>query len=130
MTGWLTDPPTPGGIELEDEAVLALPAEGDKATLKHHDMESDEVAAHIEAGKAVDKLRVTWMDKISATIESDLALKRIKFSDIVAEQAAEIEGDDSASRFDADLSIMTAELGECISYLIKAFGGIQGPENA
>jgi recombination associated protein RdgC len=48
----------------------------------------------------------------------------------VQEQASEIEGDDVATRFDADFSIMTLELSAFVSALIEAFGGAEEIEQA
>lgn len=132
MTHWLQHQSEPYGIEIEGDAVLALPAEGgaEKATLKNHDLHSQEVTAHLDAHKQVERLRVNWQNKISATIGADMTIKSIKFSDIIAEKIADINADNQAERFDADTAIMTAELGGFIADLVTAFGGYQTEQEA
>ncbi|MCW8917175.1 MAG: recombination-associated protein RdgC [Magnetovibrio sp.] len=132
MTHWLLHQSEPYGIEIEGDAVLSLPAEGgtEKATLKNHDLHSQEVAGHLEAHKQVERLRINWQNKISATIDADMTIKSIRFSDIIAEKIADINADDHAERFAADAAIMTDELGELLADLVSAFGGYQVEQEA
>lgn len=132
MTHWLLHQSEPYGIEIEGDAVLSLPAEGgtEKATLKNHDLHSQEVAGHLEAHKQVERLRINWQNKITATIGTDMAIKSIKFSDIIAEKIADINADNQAERFAADAAIMTAEVGGFIADLVTAFGGYQVEQEA
>ena len=58
-------------------------------------------------------------------IGEELALKRIKFSDVLQEQNDHIEADDFAAKFDADFILMTGEIKQLIPTIIDIFGGGQ-----
>jgi recombination associated protein RdgC len=66
---------------------------------------------------------ITWQDKIECVIDDKLSIKRLKFSELVHEQADNSQGDDAAAQFDADFAIMSSEFKDFISDLIQAFGG-------
>ena len=57
-------------------------------------------------------------------LADDLSIKRLKFLDVILEEAAESEADDAASRFDVDFSLMGLELRRFISRLVATFGGV------
>ncbi len=125
MTGWLQTGVEPASFSLAYDATLSRSLEGgtEKATLKNQELDTEEVEAHLHAGKQVESLRLNWMDKIAATIHSDLVIKRIKFSDIVAERISDIHADTEAARIDDRLCIMSEELGEFITDLVSTFDG-------
>jgi recombination associated protein RdgC len=47
----------------------------------------------------------------------------LRFSDLVQEQADEVEAEDVATRFDVDFSIMSLELSAFLESLMNALGG-------
>jgi recombination associated protein RdgC len=51
------------------------------------------------------------------------AIKRLKFLDVIQDEAAQSEAEDEATRFDLDFSLMTLELARFIPRLLEVFGG-------
>lgn len=126
MTGWLENSDLlPHDINIEDECELHAPEdEGGIIRCKRHDLDTDEIQNHLDAGKQVTKLAVNWADRIAFVLDENLAIKRLKFLDLVQDQVADVETNSEAERFDADFSIMSLELSRFIPRLLEVFGGI------
>jgi len=82
-----------------------------------------EIKNHLDTGKEVIKLAVSWADRLSFIIDENLSVKRLRFLDLIQDQVADIETDDEAAQFDVDFSIMSAELSSFLPRLIELFGG-------
>jgi len=121
MTRWLMDDKTwPEGFTLEDECELQA-GEGAEGTVrcKYIDVSSDEVRAHVASGRRVKKLAMNWREHLSFVLQEDLSIKRMRFDSAIVDEAGE-SADDEASRFDADFSLMVAELIAFIPDLLAA----------
>ena len=91
--------------------------------VRNQELEADEIASHLKAGKRVTQLALVWREAIRFVIDQDLALKRVRFEDQVQEQA---EGaDDEISQFDQDFAIMTIQLAQLLGELVEHMGGVQ-----
>src|SRR5690606_42097514 len=73
--------------------------------------------------KRVVKLALNWEEKISFVIAEDLTLKRLRFGDVLQEQAQDSGAEDAAARFDADFAILSMELSRLLPQILEAFGG-------
>ena len=125
MTRWL-ESGIPFPFITADECELKEPVDnGGIIRGRKLDLTSDEVTSHLEAGKQVTKLGVEWNERISCLLCDDLSIKRLRFLDLVMEEAADVDVDDSAARFDADFTLMAAELSDFIPAVIEAFGGLE-----
>ncbi len=126
MTYWLfNNIDVPDDITIEDECELKSPEDdGGIVRCKHHDLQVDEVTNHLEAGKQVTKLALNWAGRLSFVLDENLAVKRLKFLDLIQDQVADIETNSEAEQFDADFSIMSLELENFIPRLVELFGGI------
>ncbi|WP_394753475.1 recombination-associated protein RdgC [Crenothrix sp.] len=124
MTEWLTTEQFPDDINIEDECELRSPEEeGGSIRCKRHNLFVPEIKNHLDTGKEVIKLAISWDQRISFVIDDILSIKRLKFLDMVQDQVAESSADDAAARFDADFSIMSAELANFLPRLLELFGG-------
>jgi recombination associated protein RdgC len=56
-------------------------------------------------------------------LDETLSIKKLRFLDVVQEEAAEVETLDAVERFDADFAIMSLELGHFLPRLAELFGG-------
>jgi recombination associated protein RdgC len=122
MTQWLIDNTSPKDILIEDECELRSPEEeGSIIRCKRHDLALPEIKNHLDSGKQVIKLAMSWAESISFVLDESLAVKRLKFLDLIQEQAADIEAFDEVEQFDADFSIMTAELALFLPRLLELF---------
>nr|WP_217706506.1 recombination-associated protein RdgC [Salinivibrio sp. EAGSL] len=126
MTEWVKQGQAPQGFHLGDEAELkALLEEGGVIKCKQQDLTSDEIQAHLEADKQVTKLSMDWQEQVHFVLGDDLSLKRIKFSEEIRDQNADIDREDVAARLDADLSLMCGELDTLLDGIFTALGGLK-----
>jgi len=118
MTQWMMDDASlPQGFDVEDECELRLVGEVTSTIrCKYVDIASKEVRAHVAAGKRVFKMAMNWQGKLSFVLHDDLSIRRIRYDSELLEQAD--AGDDQLAQFDADFSIMGAELAGFIPALM------------
>ncbi len=126
MTNWLKGNDLKDDFLIKEECELKESDE-DGAILrcKRQDLSSDEIQMHLNSGKEVTKLALNWNDTLECILQDDLAIKRLKFSDELLEQADNDGAEDAAAQFDADFNIMTGELARFIPRLIEILGGEQ-----
>lgn len=131
MTAWLTNKDFPEKFSVQGECELKdLQESGSRITCKHQDLCSDEIHSMLQNGMTVSSIAMTWADKIDFVVNEKLQIKKIKYSDLIQEQAENENAEDAATQFDVDFVIMTAELEEFILYLADAFGGAEIPDTA
>lgn len=125
LTQWLTNESSvPSDVTIEAECELYSPEnDGGIVRCKKHDLYSPEIRSHLDAGKRVRKLAISWNDRLTCVVDDSLNIKSLRFLDLVQEQAAEIEAGDAAAQFDADFSIMTLEIAAFLPRLMALLGG-------
>lgn len=124
MTQWLLTQSAPSGLTIEDECELrSLEEEGGVVRCKKHDLTVPEIKNHLDSGKQAIKLAVNWADRIAFVLDEHLALKRLRFLDLVQDEVADIDAGSAIERFDADFTIMSAELAELLPQMLSWFGG-------
>jgi len=124
MTQWLVNNQAPDDITIEDECELRSPEEGGSIIrCKRQDLALPEIKSHLDTGKEVIKLAINWADRIAFIIDENLAIKRLRFLDLIQDQVADTEANDEASQFDVDFSIMSLELANFLPRLLDLFGG-------
>lgn len=128
MAQWLAAKEPPAGFSIDRDCELKQ-ADSEKATVRYarHALDIEEVVAHIEQGKQVTRLALTWAGRVSFVLTEALVLKSIELLDGVLEGA----GVDAANAgkaeegFDADVAIATGELRQLLPALVDALGGLQ-----
>jgi len=124
MTRWLSGTDVPADFVLEDECELRDKGdEGGIIRCKRQDLASEEIQVHLQAGKQVTKLAISWQEHITCIVDESLTIKRLRFGEEILEQSNNIDADDIAAAFDNDFGIMTLELARFIPRLIEVFGG-------
>jgi recombination associated protein RdgC len=124
MTEWLINNQAPDDITIEDECELRAPEEeGGIIRCKRHDLSLPEIKNHLDTGKEVIKLAVNWADRLSFIVDENLAVKRLKFLDLIQDQVADTDTSSEAEQFDVDFSIMSLELSNFLPRLLELFGG-------
>lgn len=122
LTSWLTGA-CPSEIEILDEAELQSSADdGGIIRVKHQSLDDDEITAHIDAGKLVNKLAISFDDSVRGILHDDCSIKRLKFSDTLLEQTDDIDKTDVAQKFDADFALFSASIKSFIDVLQDNFG--------
>ncbi|MDP2831933.1 MAG: recombination-associated protein RdgC [Pseudomonadota bacterium] len=122
MTDWLLSGEAPAGFSIDRDLELRASDEG-QATVRYvrHDLEGEEIAAHIGAGKQATKLAMTWNERISFVLGEQMEVKRLAFLDILKEQTE--QGESADEQFDLDFALMSGELAKLLADLVAALGG-------
>ena len=129
MTRWLVDQKATDKFDIHNECELFNPLDGSNVVrCKGQDLESDEIKAHLEAGKRAKQLSVMWGNVLSCSITEDLSIKRLRFDEI-KEESANFEEESQAQKFDQEFVLMTLELSGFFKSLFNAFGGLEDPKN-
>ncbi len=124
LTRWL-ETSTPAGFELGDECELKEPVDnGGVMRGRRMDLASAEVKSHLDAGMQVAKLAVEWQERIGCVLCDDLGIRRLRFLDLIMEEAADVDAEDALARFDADFALMGMELARFIPAVVEAYGGL------
>ncbi|KRA54267.1 recombination-associated protein RdgC [Pseudoxanthomonas sp. Root65] len=111
LTGWIAGEPLPEGLSLGEECELKDAMEGGAVVkCQNQELQSDEIAKHLEAGKQVTKLALVLDDHVSFVLGEDLIVRKLKFLDGAVDQLENAEHDDLRAELDARFALMAGEL--------------------
>lgn len=124
MTRWLAGRCAPEHFAFDDEAQLVSRDEN-RASVRyqHHDLGRDDVIDHLRDGKLVQRLALTWRERIAFVIDDRMAIRRLRFLDSV-QIAQNREDRDHDQAEDADLALMLGMLREMLAELTIATGAV------
>lgn len=124
MTQWVNSGELTDNFELGEECELRDNADvSGVIRCKNQNLGSDEILNHLKTGMHISKLALSWNERVEFMLDEKMAIKRLRFSDLVQEKADEAEVDDVAGQFDVDFVIMTLELSQFVKALMSAMGG-------
>lgn len=124
MTRWLESADAPDDLVLGDACELRdLIEDGGVVRVNKQALDSDEVRIHLSAGKMATRLALTFDQRIEFVLDESLLIKRLKFLDIVQEEAGDRDAESFAEQFDVDFAIMTLEIARMLTGLTDALGG-------
>ncbi len=120
MTKWLSDGVLPVPFELGQECELVSEQDDkSKVIFRNHDLMTDEVQSHLTAGKSVSKLAIQWDNKISFVLDENLQIKKLKFLDVMEDTMQENDPQSHEERLDIEFTLMTGEVSNLWSQLLK-----------
>jgi recombination associated protein RdgC len=123
MTQWLTaQTPEEWPLRLSVERECELKSnDEEKSVVKftRHNLLNDEIRHHVAQGKLPVKLALSWDGRVGFVLTEALQLKKISFLEGVFDGTSAGKEDG----FDADVAIVTGELGKLIPDLFDALGG-------
>lgn len=129
MTDWVKTQKAADHFFVLDQCELRDTHEdGGIVRCKRQDLTNDETKVHLDNGKVVTQLAVAWQDKLSFVLDDKLIIKRIKFEDLLQDQAQADGGDGADGQFDASFNLMMLTLMEMLPELWDSFGGIETPQ--
>ncbi|UAW97476.1 recombination-associated protein RdgC [Halopseudomonas nanhaiensis] len=129
MTDWVKQGSAPEGLVIGDECELRDTHEdGGVIRCKRQDLGSDEIQQHLTVGKQVSQLALAWQEKVSLTLDDKITVKRLRFEELLRDEADDQAGDDMASQMDASFIIMARTLSELLPALTSALGGEDIPQ--
>ncbi|WP_027079537.1 recombination-associated protein RdgC [Luteimonas mephitis] len=121
LTGWIAGEPLPDGFSLGEECELKDAAEhGAVVKCQNQELQSDEIAKHLESGKQVTKLALVLDDHVSFVLGEDLVIRKLKFLDGAVDQLEGTETEDIRAELDARFALMAGELKRLFALLEPA----------
>lgn len=129
LTDWIREQKPAQDFWISDDALLRDTDEQGSITAKHQDLTSEEIQQHLAAGKCVAKLALAWQDKLSFVLDEGLVIRRLRFEDLLQEQALDNAGKDAEqlAQLDASFVLMMLTFQRFIPALIEALGGEATP---
>ena len=129
LTDWLKNQSAAEGFFVLDECELRDTHEdGGVVRCKRQDLTSEEIQLHLSTGKQVTQLSLAWQDKLSFVLDDKLTIKRLRFEDVLQEQAEQDGSDDALAQQDASFILMMMTLVEFLPELFSALGGEEIPQ--
>jgi recombination associated protein RdgC len=129
MTDWVKTQKAADDFYVLDECELRDTHEdGGIVRCKRQDLTSDEIQLHLSTGKQVTQLSLAWQDKISFVLDDKLVVKRLRFEELLTDEAEENGGDDALGQQDASFTLMMLTFGEFLPALFEALGGEEIPQ--
>ena len=111
LTSWIAGDPLPQGLSLGDECELRDPTDnGAIVKCQHQELQSDEIAKHLEAGKQVTRLALTLDDHLSFVLGEDLIIRKLKFLDGAVDQLESNEREDMRAELAARFALFSGEV--------------------
>ncbi len=122
LTGWIAGQPLPAGVAIGEECELKDPAErGAVVKCQRQDLQGEEIGKHLESGKQVTRLALTFEDHVSFVLGEDLGVRKLKFLDGAVESLETTDRETLAEELDARFALMSAELKRVFTMLEAAF---------
>jgi recombination associated protein RdgC len=129
MTEWVKTQNAAEHFTVLDECELRDTQEdGGIVRCKRQDLASDEIQLHLTSGKQVTQLSLAWQDKLSFVLDDKMIIKRLRFEDLLQDQAEQDGGDEALGQLDASFTLMMLTFGEFLPQLFEALGGEEIPQ--
>lgn len=122
LTGWVAGEELPDGLGLGDECELRDPVDqGAVIKCQRQELESDEIAKHLETGKQVTRLAMTLADRLSFVVGEDLTIRKLKLLDGAVDKLDDGQSrEDLRAEFDARFALFAGEIRELFKTLEPA----------
>jgi recombination associated protein RdgC len=129
MTDWVKTQQAADDFFVLDECELRDTHEdGGIVRCKRQDLTSEEIQLHLSTGKVVTQLSLAWQDKLSFMLDDKMTVKRLKFEDLLQDQAEQDGGDEALGQLDASFTLMMLTFGDFLPALFEALGGEEIPQ--
>ncbi|MDH1403686.1 recombination-associated protein RdgC [Pseudomonas sp. GD03730] len=129
MTDWLKKQQAAEHFFALDACELRDTAEGGGIVrCTRQDLTSEEVQLHLATGKVCTRLALAYKDKLSFVLDDSLSIARVRFEDLLVEQAEQDGGEEAAGQFDASFTLMMLTFREFLADLFVSLGGEEVPQ--
>jgi recombination associated protein RdgC len=123
MAAWLMMDGAPMRFTIDQDLELQA-IDQSKATVRYvrHPLEAKEIKAHLQTGKFVTRLGLSWNDRVGFVLTDKLHIKRVTFLAIDEDKPEEDEIS-AAEQFDIDFALMAGELTQLLKDVHEVLGG-------
>ncbi|CAM3824661.1 Recombination-associated protein RdgC [Pseudomonas reidholzensis] len=128
MTEWVSQAAAQDFYVLDECELRDTHEDGGIVRCKRQDLKSDEIQLHLGTGKVVTQLALAWQDKLSFVLDDKTVIKRLKFEELLQEQAEQDGGEEAQQQFDASFLLMMMTFTEFLPALFEALGGEEIPQ--
>ncbi|WP_437883167.1 recombination-associated protein RdgC [Pseudomonas sp. LRF_L74] len=129
LTDWVkAQQAAPDFFVLDECELRDVNEDGGVVRCKRQDLTSEEIQLHLSTGKLVTQLSLAWQDKLSFILDDKLTIKRLRFEDLLQDQAAEDGGDEALGQLDASFTLMMLTFSDFLPALFEALGGEEIPQ--
>lgn len=123
MTRWAGNARLPADFSLGLHCDLCDPLNAANVVrCRQQDLGTGEIREHLAAGKQVSALGLNWKDRLGFVLDEELAVKSIRYPEIVRDEIGIDAELDAKAHFDADFALMSLELDQLAASLIDTFG--------
>jgi recombination associated protein RdgC len=120
MAAWLRTDEAPNNLTLDTDLELQS-AQGAIVKYTRHALDGDDIKGHLDSGKIVTRLGLTWNDRVTFVLTAKLELKRLSFLSVKGEtEYEEAEKQSADDQFDADMTLMSDDLALMLGDLAKS----------
>lgn len=102
--------------------------DGGRVNFKNQDLTSEELKLHLATGKQAISLDLAWKDHLTFALDDKLAIKRVRFADVLQDQAAADGGEEALGQLDASFALMGLTFAQFLPELFEALGGEEIPQ--
>lgn len=121
LTAWLAGEALPSGVTLDEECELKDAFDkGAVVRCQRQELQGDEVAKLLEAGKQCTRVGVRFEDHVAAVVDESVGMRKIRFLDGALERL-DGEHDSVAAELDARFALFSGEIRKVFAALAGAF---------
>ena len=129
MTDWVRDEKAAEDFFVLDSALLSDTHEdGGTITARGQDLTSEEIKLHLATGKIVTQLALAYQDKLRFVLDNKLTIRRLRFEDLLTDQAEADGGEEADGQFASSFVLMMLTLNAFVGALVEALGGEEVPQ--
>lgn len=122
LTQWVLKDQPGTGMMLDNEIVLET-LDDNKGVVRGRNIEhlDDQMKRHIDNGYLVTSLGLNYQDRVEFVLSHEMALKKIKFTDVVLDQLEESSIESEWQLLDSQFTLFSLEVRALLSDLLKIF---------
>ena len=125
LTQWVSGTP-PKTVELQHSCEMVDPADvAAVVRVRGVDLSGGEVKTHLDSGKRISKLLITWNEHLSCEISDAFDFRKLRFEGIIKEEADAQAGESALEKMDTELAIMGPLLEAFLLEMLDCFGGLR-----
>lgn len=122
LSQWLRSGELPHGFEFGGETKLdSTGDDGGSIVVRKQDIQNDQIISLLETNDCT-KIELLLTDHATFSVDTDLAIKRIQFADVVINNAIDDSSQDYAEQIDSNFVLWSGEINHIIEKLNNAFG--------